>query len=288
MSMMQVDRFASIFVAHPLLSAGLLRLRPGIPILMYHSIADDPEPGVPDYYRLTTSPARFREQMLWLRERGYIVIPLGEALQRMATGTLDRPRSVVLTFDDGFRDFLTHAWPVLLDFGFTATVFLPTAFIGYTRRSFKGRECLTWAEVRELHATGARFGAHTVNHPVLYRLPWAEVRRELRDARLQIESELQVAVDAFAYPYAFPQEDEDFAARFKSQLLEQGYTWSVTTVIGRAEMGSDPLCLKRLPVNQSDDESLFETKLAGAYDWMGSFQLIVRHTKRRSRELRLA
>jgi peptidoglycan/xylan/chitin deacetylase (PgdA/CDA1 family) len=280
--MIHVDRVASVFVARPLLTSGLLRTTPGIPILMYHSISDDPEPGVSPYYRVATSPVRFREQMRWLRDSGYAVIDLAEAVARLSTGKFDGRRAVVLTFDDGFRDFVTGAWPVLEEQGFTATMFLPTAFIGETRKSFKGRECLTWDEVRDLRVRGARFGSHTVNHPILYELPWTEVRRELRDARLQIEDQLQERIDTFAYPYAFPQEDLEFAKRLRCELHEQGYVGAVTTVIGRAGAVSDPLCLKRLPVNQADDRSLFMTKLAGAYDWVGSVQSIVRRTKGRS------
>jgi peptidoglycan/xylan/chitin deacetylase (PgdA/CDA1 family) len=284
----RLDRTASVSLLQPMLRAGLLRAKPGIPILMYHSISDDPEPDASPYYRLTTSPARFREQMRWLRDGGYSVIDLAEALRRLELGLPDAERSVVLTFDDGFRDFMSHAWPVLAEFKFTATVFLPTAFIGNSQRCFKGRECLTWPEIRELHHRGVSLGAHTVNHPELYRLPWTEVRRELRDSRLQIESELQAPVSTFAYPYAFPQEDRDFTNRFRHELLAQGYVGSVTTIIGRAQPGTDALCLARLPVNECDDEHLFMSKLAGAYDWMGSLQLLFRRTKNRSTAMKSA
>jgi peptidoglycan/xylan/chitin deacetylase (PgdA/CDA1 family) len=273
-------------VAQPLLAMGLLRTKPGISILMYHSVSDDPEPGVSPYYRLTTSPARFREHMRWLHDHGYAVIDLAEALRRLETGSLDHERAVVVTFDDGFRDFFTNAWPVLAEFGFTATMFLPTAFITNGRRSFKGRECLTWHEVRKLHANGVSFGAHTISHRKLDTLPWAEVGRELRDSRLQIEHQLRAPVSLFAYPYAFPQENRDFVNRFRRELIEHGYAGAVTTVIGRAQRGSDRLSLARLPVNQSDDEALFLGKLSGAYDWMGSLQFFVRRTRNPSTALK--
>jgi peptidoglycan/xylan/chitin deacetylase (PgdA/CDA1 family) len=277
---MEFDRAASLFLAHPMMRFGLLRTEPGIPVLMYHSISDDSEPGVSPYYRLTTSPARFREQMQWLRKLGYAVISLSEALRRLDGHTLGTEPCVVLTFDDGFRDFFTHAWPVLAEFESTATVFLPTAFIGHSRKTFKGRECLTWAEIRKLHGQGVSFGAHTVNHPRLHSLPWTEVGRELRDSRERIEGELQVAVNTFAYPYAFPQEDSDFVAGFRRELVQQGYKAAVTTVIGRLFPGSDRLCMKRLPVNDRDDRALFEGKLAGAYDWVGGLQGLFRRTRR--------
>ena len=191
--------------------------------------------------------------MRWLRDGGYSVIDLQEALRRLERGLPDAEPCVVLTFDDGFRDFMSRAWPVLSEFQFTATVFLPTAFIGNSPKAFKGRECLTWSEVRDLHHCGISFGAHTVSHPDLYRLPWTDIRQELRDSRLQIESELQAPVTTFAYPYAFPQEDQDFVNRFRQEVIAQGYCGAVTTMIGRARPGSGAL-LPRLPVNECDDD----------------------------------
>lgn len=253
---------------------------------MYHSISDDPDKSAPAYYRVTTSPKRFRQQMQFLRDGQFEVLSLSKALTRIASGLGSPERSVVVTFDDGFEDFRRHAWPVLSMFRFTATVFLPTAFIGQTRRSFKGRNCLTWEEVRDLHQSGISFGAHTVNHPVLYGMPWTQIKTELRDARDQIENELQAPVQSFSYPYAFPQEDVTFVARLKAELLNSGYSCAVTTVIGRAQQGSHSLSLKRLPVNDSDDASLFASKLKGAYDWIGGFQSVVRRAKGQARGLR--
>ncbi|MPY91439.1 MAG: polysaccharide deacetylase family protein [Luteitalea sp.] len=281
---MQVDRIVSVFLAQPLLTAGLFRIEPGIPILMYHSVSDDPEVGVSPYYRLTTSPARFREQMRWLHKRGYAVIDLLEAQRRLSTGMLESERAVVLTFDDGFRDFATEAWPLLADFGFSATVFLPTGFIGRTQQSFKGRACLTWPDVRLLNRRGVRFGAHTVTHPVLYELSWADIRRELRDSRRQLEDELGDTVSTFAYPYAFPQEDGPFVDRMRQELHSQGYVAAVTTALGTARRGSDALWLRRLPVNETDDPFLFAAKLLGAYDWVAPLQAFARRARTLARE----
>lgn len=285
---MHFDRVASLLVMQPLLRAGLRRPKPAIPILMYHSISEDPEPGVSPYYRLTTSPARFRDQMQWLHEGGYATIDLADALGRLEAKSPSTERCVVLTFDDGFLDFLDHGWPTLSAFGFTATMFLPAAFIGDSRKSFKGRECLTWSETRTLHSHGVSFGSHTMTHPTLYGLPWPDIRRELGDSRLLIEQELQAPVRTFAYPYAFPQEDRDFADRFRGELVAQGYHLAVTTMIGRAQRGQDRLSAKRLPVNGCDDKSLFMGKLTGAYDWLAGPQYVSRYAASRARALKSA
>src|SRR6266496_3149617 len=115
-SFMRWDRSITLSLMHPLTRMGLLRTIPGIPILMYHSISVDAETGVTPYYRLTTSPRRFREHMQQIRDTGHSVVSLDEALDTL-TRAPDARGMVVLTFDDGFRDFLTNAWPILDEFG---------------------------------------------------------------------------------------------------------------------------------------------------------------------------
>ncbi len=254
-----------------------------IPILMYHSISDEAESGHP-YFWINTSRKRFAEQMQLLKTNNYTVISLAEAVNILKSAEHKDEtvtRYVALTFDDGYYDFLKHAWPILFRHGFPATMFVPTAFIGDSRMRFNGREVLTWSEVRELHGFGISFGSHTMNHPRLHGLPWQEVRRELCGSRRRLEDELETPVNSFAYPYAFPQEDTGFVARFKRELIEQGYRTVVTTAIGLAQRGSDSLCLRRLPVNEGDDERLLSAKLSGAYDWLSKAQYLSRRIKSR-------
>jgi peptidoglycan/xylan/chitin deacetylase (PgdA/CDA1 family) len=282
---MRTDRVATLSIARPLSRAGVLTPSAGVPVLMYHSVSNDAEPGVPPYYRVATSPQNFRRHLQWIREDGRTAVDLASALRLLVRDPAAARTAVVVTFDDGFRDFYTDAWPALSDFGFTATMFLPTAFIGHARRRFKGRECLTWPEVREMHAQGITFGAHTVTHPTLYGLGWSDIRRELRDSRAEIQNTLASPIDTFAYPYAFPQEDREYVQRFEGELTTAGYVAAVTTIIGRAAASSPRLLLPRLPVNDADDRSLFMSKLAGHYDWMARAQRTFRSMKTRSSTL---
>jgi len=266
--MIRLDRILSLYGLGAL-GKFVSAEKASIPILMYHSISDEPESGHP-YFWINTSRKRFAEQMRFLKENDYAVISLTEAVDILVAQcpVESSSRYVVLTFDDGYHDFLKHAWPILERNGFTATVFLPTDFIGDKRMRFNGRDSLTWSEIRELRGKGIAFGSHTMSHPKLYELSWNEVRRELLHSRLRLEYELQETSSCFAYPYAFPQVDRTFVGRFRQELIDQGYRTAVTTAIGLAQRGSDPLCLKRLPVNEGDDEQLLEAKLLGAYDWV--------------------
>jgi len=288
MSFTRFDRLVSLYVSRPLRRACWASGGGWLPILMYHSVSSDREEGVGPYYRLVTSPQRFAEQMQWLADLGYIGLALEDALPMLLAEKVNGRRPVVITSDDGFRDFHTAAWPVLRQHGFTATVYLPTSFVSRERKLFRDRECLTWDEVRELRRSGIRFGSHTVNHPKLYEMSWSEIENETRISKERIQQELQEEVTSFAYPYAFPQEDRPFRRTIASLLRERGYRSCVTTVVGRSQATDDPLFLKRLPINSCDDRTLFEAKLEGAYDWLGPAQYAYRRFKRSTSPWRAA
>jgi len=237
-----------------------------LPVLMYHSISDDSENNVAPYYRTATSPKIFAEQMALLRAEGFQAVGLQRGRELLRQNGNVKP--VVITFDDGYRDFYTHAFPVLQQFGFAATMFLPTAFIGEKPVRFKERECMTWSEVRELHQAGIEFGSHTVNHPKLYELGFEEIRGEIEMSKSVMEEKLGAPVSSFAYPYAFPSADRNFVETFTGMLKNAGYACNATTRIGRVRVDDDPFTLKRLPVNSADDVALFLAKIRGAYDWM--------------------
>jgi peptidoglycan/xylan/chitin deacetylase (PgdA/CDA1 family) len=184
----------------------------------------------------------------------------------------DAQRPIVITFDDGYEDFYTHAFPILETYGFNSTVFLPTAYIGETPRQFNGAECLTWSQIRELRRAGIEFGSHTVTHPQLKSLKPEDVRDEIRSSKATIEQQLGCAVKSFAYPYAFPETDRTFRQRLRGFLEESGYENGVSTIIGTADRTGDRYFMKRLPVNSCDDPRLFRAKLEGAYDWLHTVQ----------------
>jgi len=375
-----MDRWLTVNVVSPLRrTLGQRSSECRIPILMYHAVTDDPEPGVRGYYRLNTPPALFREHLRILRDEGFTVVDLRTAAACLKSGQITRnaqpPTSIhgrsdhpqppalntqspdstsppmagglaagrdrsgqdlscsrgdeenagnpqatgflpggasgvarsdgghsipqpsnsvplrndpfvrmaVITFDDGFRDFLTSAWPALSEFGYNATVFLPTRFIGRQRAAFHGRDCLTWAEVRDLRREGTLFGSHTVSHSPLAEMEQTVFESEIRDSKRTIEDELGESIETFSHPYAFPSADDAYLQRFRHSLSSCGYRLAVTTTLGCAHPGDDPLLLKRLPANGADTAALFRAKLHGAYDWLAAPQGILKRAKRLAR-----
>jgi len=234
---------------------------------MYHSISDNLFGKSHPYFQINTSVEVFSQHMHWLRHSGYRTVDLAEAWAGLESGT-DLSKTVVITFDDGYRDFYMDAFSVMKQCGFTATIFLATDRIRETPSRIEGVDYLTWGEVRELHAEGIRFGSHTVTHPDLRSMGPDQIEFELACSKEIIEQNLGAPVQSFAYPFAFPEEDKRFT-RFLEDLLEnQGFENGVSTIIGRAGRKHNKFFLPRLPVNSWDDRWLLRAKLEGGYDWL--------------------
>ncbi len=265
--MPRIDRLASIYVSHPVarILRGVSRTR--VPILMYHSVSDNLFGKSHPYYQINTSPTVFARQMRWLRNNGYRTLDLTQMWAAMEAGD-DLSKTVVITFDDGYRDFYTDAFDAMRQCGFTATIFIATDRIQNSPVRIDGVEYLTWAEVSELHAAGIRFGSHTVSHPDLRSLGPEQIEYELGCSKEIIEQKLGAAVESFSYPFAFPEEDKNFT-HFLVDILENvGFENGVSTIIGRASKKDNHFYLPRLPVNSWDDAALLRAKLEGGYDWL--------------------
>ena len=255
---------------------------PRIPILMYHSISYDEGPSTEKkhpYYATTTTPPVFRRHLQILRQMGYHSIGLGEAAEILQKGLRPSRPAVAITFDDGFRDFYHEAFPLLKQYGFSATMFLPTRYISNSGKTFLGRPMLSWGQVRELQKEGMRFGSHSVTHRKLVRLGCEELLEELEMSRREIEDQTGVEVNSFSYPYALPDQNKGFLSMLGKLLRQAGYCQGVSTRIGVATPKDPVYFLKRIPVNRWDDDVFFRSKLSGAYDWVFGFQKIYKKLK---------
>jgi peptidoglycan/xylan/chitin deacetylase (PgdA/CDA1 family) len=129
---------------------------------MYHYISEPPVGA--DIYRkdLSVSPERFESHLQLLKERGYQTITLDDLLGALATGKPLPPKPVILTFDDGYADNYTNAFPLLQRYGMTGHFFIITDFVNAGRAGY-----MTWPQIEAMSAAGQRFGSHSRDHPDL-------------------------------------------------------------------------------------------------------------------------
>lgn len=284
---LRADRAVTLGLVHPLRSILRSQDCARLPILMYHSVGEPLSTKGHPYFATETAPQQFRAHMRYLKDRGYVTLSPDELIRSLFSGQSNQATGVVITFDDGYRDFYTNAFPVLQEFGLSAIVYLPTSFIGRQSRTFLGKECLTWNEIRELQRAGILFGSHTVSHTKLRYASVSNLKSELQESKNVIESELGEAITSFAYPFAFPEEDRLFKGLLRTMLEDCAYTNGMSTIIGSKHSARDKFFLKRLPVNSWDDARLFKAKLEGSYDWLYWPQYISKQLKFRAKRQRL-
>jgi peptidoglycan/xylan/chitin deacetylase (PgdA/CDA1 family) len=161
-----------------------------IVFLMYHELElagrklRQSEPG---YVRYILPLETFRSQMAWMKKSGWRGLSVGEALRYPADP------SVCITFDDGCETDLVGAAPVLREFGFNATFYLTAGFLGTPGY-------LHASQVRDLDAQGFQIGCHSMTHPYLSDLTEPELKREVVDAKLQIEQIVGHAIEHLSCP----------------------------------------------------------------------------------------
>lgn len=242
-----------------------------VPILTYHSI--DESGSV-----ISTAPEVFRRQMQSLSENGYKAVTLNEFIDTVSQDTTPFRKTVVLTFDDGFQNFFSHAFPILDEFGFKATVFLVTDFCGKNNNwpgnptEFPPSRLLSWQEIKELHNYGIEFGDHTRTHPDLTKIPKSRLGCEILESKAMIEDFLGSEVTTFAYPFG------KLNAQVK-QLVQQSYKAACSTNLGKIAADSDLFCLERIDAYYLSNPKIFERLSSQAFDGYMFFRQIMRDLK---------
>ena len=222
-----------------------------VPILMYHHVAE-PQPGWDALRRgLTVSTGLFQEHLDYLRAAGYRSIGLEDLVRHLTLGEPLPPKPVILTFDDGYRDHYTNAYPLLVNYGFTATFFLVTAPIDQGSPEF-----LTWEMVREMHQHGMSFGAHTYTHPDLRGQTTDYLVWQIVGSAEAIEARIGEKVRFFAYPSGAY--DDNVIAVLRSA----GFWAALTTEYGCHEHSKLLWTLPRIRVTPEDTATSLAAKLS--------------------------
>lgn len=254
-------RSAKFFIAGVLVLAvvlaGALLVSPPryiVPILMYHHVA----PGHADS-KLFVSPEAFDRQVGFLVRRGFRVITLEELARTIRRGERVRLKTVLLTFDDGFRDFYEHAYPVLKRHRVPATVFAVANDVGKTREF----PFCSWEELREMSENGIEVGSHTLTHASLPQLGARELEREIGESKKVLEAGLGKPVRFLSYPGGA------FDDRARQAVKAAGYEAAVATHPGASYGDRDLWTLRRLRVSRSCDNLFwFWFKVSGFYGFV--------------------
>jgi peptidoglycan/xylan/chitin deacetylase (PgdA/CDA1 family) len=189
---------------------------------MYHYISIPPQDA--DQYRLDLSvtPDNFRAQMAYLAQNGYSTVDLYDLSLAIANKRELPPNPVIITLDDGYRDNYEYAFPILQEFGFKATIFIPTEFLDLGNPNY-----LTWDMVHEMAAYGIRFEVHSRTHPDLSNQERDFLIWEILGPQETLAAHLGYTPRYFAYPGG--RYDQDVI----DILAELDYWGAVTTASGK-------------------------------------------------------
>ena len=215
----------------------------GIPVLMYHSISN--KKGS----KLFMPVEKFRQQMKYLKDNGYATLTAEEALAHFKSGLPIPERSVLITFDDGYSDNYTNAFPILKEYGFKATVFVITAAIDNDPNK------LTSQQVKEMAENGISIESHTVNHDDLSKLTYEKQLFTLESSKKQIESLTGKNVCCLAYPFG------KYNQMTVKALQEAGYQMAFTIRPGFAYKSQGILKLSRIRIDGPDKLYIFQFNL---------------------------
>lgn len=235
-------------------------------ILMYHSIDNN------DIF-FNVTPEDFERQMKYLKRKGYKVVRLVELVEKLRKKEEINPKTVVITLDDGFKDNYINALPILKKYGFPATIFLSTAYMGRKMENSFGHplDIMDWDEAREMEASGLiDFGCHSHTHPAMEKLNLKEFIYEVQESSRLLKRHLENPVMIFAYPKGiFKKEQLDY-------LKKVGFLAGVKVDEGLVGGNDDLLTLRRNLIYSKGGFSQFKGKLCATVEIFNFFNNLLR------------
>ncbi len=168
-----------------------------VPILVYHSVRPkyQNEPSFIDYYDIT--PELLETQLKYFKDFHYTIISFADMVAAIKGTKLLPKKSIVLTFDDGWENQYTYAFPILKKYHATATFFIFTNAIDHLH-------FLTWNQIKTMRNAGMTIGAHTKSHPYLFEITSSNVlREEIIGSKKVLEAGLGEPIRFFAYPFGY-------------------------------------------------------------------------------------
>lgn len=224
---------------------------PKILVLNYHQIDNKPT-------SLSVHVADFDAQMKFLVDSGCVTITPDE-LYAGLNGEIELPpRPVLITFDDGYIDNYTNAFPILKKYGLHATIFIIPSFTG------KYSGYMNWEQLKDMEANGITIESHTLTHPKLESLSDDEIRSELLNSKVMLEENLGHPVEFLAYPTG------TYNLHIAGIAQDLGYKGAFTIKYGVVDRGSNFFALERVPIFNTAQNTMrnFYERIA----WRQSFE----------------
>jgi len=210
----------------------------GIPVLLYHHVSEDNS----DLPQLTVTPQEFERQMEMLKAAGFKTISPEMLVAYMRQEPVTLPsKPILITFDDGYEDNYSNAFPILKQYGFSAVIFIPGVNINRDKR-------LSSAQIREMSAQGIAFGGHSVTHSDLTSLSGQELQHEVKDIKKDLSQVTAKTSELFSYPYGY------FNLSTWEVTASAGYQAAFTVLPGLNTPDRDNIyLLRRIPIYSTTD-----------------------------------
>ena len=248
-------------------------------ILNYHQICPEKRSYPLGIATWCVSKRSFSEQMKILYVGGYNVMSVSEALKYLETGTPFPNKAVAITFDDGYQNNYSYAFPELVRYGIKATFYLTTGYIDKDMLfnwikpvsnddDLLFRKALNWQEIEEMRKYGMEFGSHSHTHPDFAKLERSQIDSELGKSLHLLTEHMAIIEKSFVVSFGIW---GNSSVILKELLEEHGYTGAFLGRFGAVTHKMNRFDLPRITIYGEDSIKTFKQKIDGAYDWFSSF-----------------
>ena len=212
----------------------------GIPVLMYHKLGYEKDNDA------VLAPKNFEEQMKLLHDKGYHTLTMEQLYAYVTEGKAVPVKPVVITFDDGYKDTYTIAYPILKKYNFHATLFINPSNIG---------ERLTWDELKEMQAGGMTISNHSYYHKHLAQMSPEEALMNISKGQEILNAQMGIENPWFCYPYG------SYNKVVIGYVQDQGMKMAMAMSPGWAHKGDNPYKIDRVWIGNPVDIKHFEQRI---------------------------
>lgn len=258
----------------------------GLKVLMYHRVVADRE--IAESHPFCVHKDEFLKQLEVIDHLGYTPVTFND-YKLFAGGEIQLPKKpVIITFDDGYLDTYTTAYPLLLEYGMRAVIFvmgdrsLETNIWDQSDNEIPVTRLMKNHQIRELHSKGFEIGAHTMRHVDLQQLSGEEIYKELKGTKMILESLLDSPVQSLSYPFG------SVNAQVKRLAKDAGYDFACSVYSGPARFAVDPYEIRRLAIYNSTTLPGFIMRLKTPFEYVEWLWWTFKQTRQQEEPINLS